>query len=515
MNDYHAEAPPPLSGMALVLTSIALALGAFMQVLDATIANVALPTISGNLGVSSANGIWVITSFACANGVTVPLTGWLMMRLGVVRTFIASITAFTIASLLCGMAWSLSSLIVFRLLQGAVSGPMIPGSQALLLSIYPEHKRGTALSIWSTTALVAPVLGPLLGGYICENYHWGWIFLINVPVGFFTAAVTWNIMRRRETATKRQPIDLVGLALLVFWVFCLQTMLDLGKDRDWFHSDLIVFLAFCASVALAAWIIWELTDSHPIVDLSLFRHRNFTLGVIALCLGYASLFGGNLLLPEWLQSNMGYTASWAGAVSAPAGLVAILITPLIGRYLMKIDARISASIAFAIYGVSYLLRTRFPPDASFEVLVFPILLQGFGMSMFFVPLLTIVLDGIPAARVPSASGISNFLRITAGSFAASVTTTFWDRREAFHQSRLVEASSPFSRVWQSAITSLTAHGMTVPQAQETLMQTVIRQAYLLSTIDLFWVTCWICILVIGAVWLTKRPMPSDHANAAD
>jgi MFS transporter, DHA2 family, multidrug resistance protein len=515
MNDRHAETLKPLSGVALVLTSIALALGTFMQVLDATIANVALPTISGNLGVSSANGIWVITSFACANGVTVPLTGWLMMRLGVVRTFIASITAFTIASLLCGMAWSLPSLIVFRLLQGAVSGPTIPGSQALLLSIYPEHKRGTALSIWSMTALVAPVLGPVLGGYICENYHWGWIFLINVPVGLFTATVTWKIMGRRETTTKRQPIDLVGLALLIFWVFCLQTMLDFGKDRDWFHSGLIVFLGLSASIAMAAWVIWELTDSHPIVDLSLFKRRNFTLGVIALCLGYSSLFGGNLLMPLWLQSDMGYTATWAGAVSAPAGLVAIFITPLIGRYLTRIDARISASIAFAIYGVSYLLRTRYPPDASFEVLIVPILLQGFGMSMFFVPLLTIVLDGIPAARVPSASGISNFLRITAGSFAASVTTTFWDRREAFHQSRLVEASSPFSPVWQSTISSLTARGMTVSQAEETITQIVIRQAYMISTIDLFWVAGCICILVIGVLWLTKRSIPSGHANAAD
>src|SRR6185437_6248299 len=203
----------PMQGGQLAITALVLALGTFMQVLDTTIANVSLPNIAGNLGVSTSQGTWVITAFAVANGIGVPLTGWLMGRYGVVRTFTVSVLAFTVASLLCGIAWSLSSLIVFRVLQGGVSGPMIPGSQALLISIFPPNKRGTALGIWSITTLVAPICGPILGGYISDNYHWGWIFLINVPVGFIVAFLSWRALESRETPTRKLPIDTVGLGL--------------------------------------------------------------------------------------------------------------------------------------------------------------------------------------------------------------------------------------------------------------------------------------------------------------
>src|ERR1700744_834867 len=211
-------AAAPLKGGQLGITALVLALGTFMQVLDSTIANVSLPTISGNLGVSSDQGTWVITAFAVANGIGVPLTGWLMGRYGVVRTFCVSVLAFTAASCLCGIAWSLPSLIFFRVLQGGVSGPMIPGSQALLISIFPHNKRGTALGIWSITTLVAPICGPILGGYISDNYHWGWIFLINVPVGLIVTAITWSNLKARETPTRKLPIDVVWLSLLIVLV---------------------------------------------------------------------------------------------------------------------------------------------------------------------------------------------------------------------------------------------------------------------------------------------------------
>ena len=259
---------------------MALVLGTFMQVLDGAIANVSLPTIAGNLGVSTDSGTWIITSFAVANGVTVPLTGWLMGRFGVVRTFTASVLAFTFTSFLCGIAWGLPSLVIFRLLQGAVSGPMIPGSQALLLSIFPAHKRGVALSIWSVTTLTAPVLGPVLGGYISDNFHWGWIFLINLPIGLVAGFVTWRSLRTRDTPTHKVPMDRVGLLLLTIWVFSLQTVLDLGKNRDWFSDAMITALAIVAAIGFVAWLIWELTDRQPAVDLALFARRNFALGVV-------------------------------------------------------------------------------------------------------------------------------------------------------------------------------------------------------------------------------------------
>src|SRR6478752_3025384 len=250
---------PAMRGGQLAITALMLAMGTLMQVLDSTIANVSLPTIAGNLGVSTSQGTWVITAFAVANGIGVPLTGWLMGRYGVVRTFTFSVLAFTLASLLCGIAWSLPSLIFFRVLQGAVSGPMIPGSQALLISIFPPNKRGAALGIWSITTLVAPICGPILGGYISDNYHWSWIFLINVPVGLAVSFLCWSNLKARETPTRKLPIDTVGLSLLVIWVGALQVMLDTGKDADWFQSPQIVILAIVTAIGFAAFLIWELT----------------------------------------------------------------------------------------------------------------------------------------------------------------------------------------------------------------------------------------------------------------
>src|ERR1700761_8221019 len=260
MSAPGSAALPPLKGGQLAITAIALALGTFMQVLDTTIANVSLPTIAGNLGASTDQGTWVITSFAVSNGVAVPLTGWLMGRYGVVRVFVLSVLAFTAASFLCGIAWSLSSLIVFRILQGAVSGPMIPGSQALLISIFAPNKRATALGLWSITTLVAPIIGPILGGYISDNIHWSWIFLINVPVGLIVSFFCWRALKDRETPTRKLPIDVVGLGLLIVWVGSLQVMLDTGKDADWFSSTQIVVLAIVTVVFFFAFLIWELTE---------------------------------------------------------------------------------------------------------------------------------------------------------------------------------------------------------------------------------------------------------------
>ncbi|HEY1925915.1 MAG TPA: DHA2 family efflux MFS transporter permease subunit [Caulobacteraceae bacterium] len=273
-----AAEPAPMTGMGLAVTAVALALGTFMQVLDSSIANVSIPTIAGDLGVSSDQGTWVITSFAVSNGVTVPMTGWLMGRYGVVRTFVVSVILFTIASLLCGISWNLPSLILFRVLQGGVSGPMIPGSQALLISIFPHNRRGAALALWSMTTLVAPVAGPVLGGYICDNYTWPWIFLINLPVGAICAFLCWRNMRSRETPTRKLKVDTVGFSLLVVWVGTLQVMLDTGKDADWFSSPAIVVLALVSAISFVAWLIWELNETNPIVDLSLFRNKNFAIG---------------------------------------------------------------------------------------------------------------------------------------------------------------------------------------------------------------------------------------------
>ena len=515
MTTVSTAAPAALPEGSRSLIAAALALGTFMQVLDTTIANVSIPTIAGNLGVSTDQGTWVITSFAVANGISVPLTGWLMQRFGVVRTFVAAVIMFTIASFLCGIAWSLSSLVAFRVLQGLVSGPMVPGSQALLLSIFPPHKKGAALALWSMTTLVAPIAGPILGGHISDNYSWPWIFFINVPVGLLCAAVCWQGLKHRETPTRQLPIDVVGLSLLVMWVGALQLMLDTGKDLDWFSSPLIVAEAIIAVVGFVAFIIWELGEKHPIVDLSLFRNRNFTLGVLAFCIGYAVFFGAVVIQPLWLQTWVGYTATWAGLVAAPSGVIAVLISPFVGKYLDRYDPRLFASIAFVTFAISYFMRSNYTADASFFAFVLPLLVQGIGMSMFFIAMLSILLDGVPAAQIPAASGLSNFLRITAGAFATSIITTFWDRHAALHQTRLAEATSQFDPRLQQSMETLQGLGLSEEQSVGALSHTLSGQAYLMSMLDYFWLCGWLCLALIGIVWLARRPQGSHGSVAAD
>ncbi|HUA25847.1 MAG TPA: DHA2 family efflux MFS transporter permease subunit [Steroidobacteraceae bacterium] len=502
---FAGAQPPALVGIARSATLIALAMATFMQVLDTTIANVSIPTISGNLGVSSDQGTWIITSFAVANGVSVPLTGWLTRRFGIVKTFSLSILLFTIASFLCGVSQSITELLLFRVLQGAVSGPMIPGSQALLLTLFPESKKGTALAIWSATTLVAPICGPILGGYISDNYAWGWIFLINVPVGLVCALVCWRFLKSRETPAQVLKMDWMGLALLIVWVGSLQVMLDQGKDLDWFNSSTIVALCIVFVVGLAAWVIWELTDRAPIVDLTLFKSRSFTLGTLTLCLVFGIFFGNLVLMPLWLQNNVNYTATWAGFATAPSGVTALLVAPIVGRLISRYDARWFATISFVVFALSYFMRAAYPPDASFWVIAAPALVQGVAMGIFLVALFTIALDRLPPERIPAASGLNNFLRITATGFATSLFTTFWDRRERFHQSRLVESLSVFDPKLRQVEAALGHLGLSTHSAAAAVLHEVVNQGFLLSSLDLFYFSGWATLILIGACWLVRRP----------
>ncbi len=518
-----ATGPAPLTGTALGITAIALALGTFMQVLDSTIANVSVPTIAGNLGVSTSQGTWVITSFAVANGISVPLTGWLMGRFGVVKVFVASVIMFTIASFLCGIAWNIDSLIAFRILQGGVSGPMIPGSQALLLMIFPPHKRGTALAIWSMTTLVAPICGPILGGYISDNISWPWIFFINLPVGAICAFFCWRGLSDRETPTFQRPIDRTGFALLVLWVGALQVMLDTGKEADWFNSPAIVVETLVAIVGFIAWAVWELNDKNPMVDISLFKTRNFALGCIALCVGYAVFFGANLLMPLWLQTQMGYIATWAGLVAAPSGVVAVFLTPFAAAMLNRYDARILATVSMIFFSLSFYMRSLYAPDSSFLVLAAPMAVMGVAMSFFFISMVSITLNGVPPQQIPAASGLSNFARIVAGSFAASLATTIWDQMEIGHQTRLVEilggpggTTPTIAAIIDQFTGSGGGGGLTQTQAAGTVVRQIVGQAYFGATVDFFRVSAIIILCLIPFIWLCGRTMAQKGvAVAAD
>ncbi len=504
---------PPQTGTAKGRGRLYDALATFMNVLDTSIANVSLSAIGGDLGVSSTQATWVITSFGVANAIAVPLTGWLAQRFGAVRLFTTSVLLFTVASLLCGLATSLPMLIAFRVLQGAVAGPMIPLSQALLLSSYEKQKAGTALAIWAMTTLVAPVMGPLLGGWITDNISWPWIFYINVPVGLIAAGVTYSIYARRETPRHRLPIDRIGLALLILWVGALQIMLDKGEELDWFNSGAIVALAVIAFAGFCVFLVWELLDNaHPIVDLRLFRRRNFWTGTLALALGYGVFFGNVVLLPLWLQLYMGYTATDAGLLTAPVGILALLLSPFVGRRVGKTDPRLLATVAFVIFAFALYLRTRYNTQADFRFLVIPIIVQGAAMAFFFVPLVSLTLSGLPPERIPAASGLSNFARITAGSFGTSIATTAWDNRAILHHAQLVEYVRAGSPAADHYLGVLRAGGLSSPQAAAVVNRVVDVEAHLLAANDIFWISSLAFIALIGCVWLA-RPVRGGGAPA--
>lgn len=509
-----AAALPPLQGSARVWGTIALSAATFMNVLDTSIANVSLPAIAGDLGVSPNQGTWVITSFAVANAIAVPLTGWLSQRFGQVKLFIGSVIMFVIASWLCGLAPNMTMLIACRALQGFVAGPMIPLSQSLLLSSYPREKAGLAMAMWAMTTLVAPVMGPLLGGWITDNISWPWIFYINVPVGILAATATWGLYHKRESATRKVPIDKVGLALLVTWIAAMQIMLDLGKEKDWFQSSLIVTLAIIAAVGFVFFLAWELTDDHPVVELRLFTRRNFWTGTVSTAIAYGVFFGNVVLLPLWLQQYMGYTATDAGMIMAPVGLMAIILSPIVGNTVGKVDARKYVTFAFIVFGLVLWMRSRFSTQADFGTIMIPTVIQGIAMAFFFVPLTTITLSGLPPDKIPAASGLTNFARITAGAFGTSISTTLWEDRASLHHAHLAEAVNNGSLAAQSAMNGLGSSGFSSDQALGVINNLVNQQAFTMAADDIFYVSALMFILLIPLVWLSHPQKGGAGKEAA-
>ena len=499
-SDTRHDVLPPLQGGQLLAAGFLLASANFIAVLDTTIANVSVPTIAGNLGATSSQGTYVITSYAVAEAITVPLTGWLAKRFGTVRTFITAMLMFGLCSALCGLAPSLGMLVFFRILQGLAGGPLMPLSQTLLLRIFPADKAPAAIALWSMTTLVAPILGPILGGVICDSASWPYIFYINVPVALICGVLGWQLLKRYESALIPSRIDTIGLVLLVAWVGALQLMLDEGKDLDWFSSHEIIALAIVAAVGFVAFLIWELDTPDPVVELRVFRHRGFSAAVTTISLAFGAFFGATVLTPLWLQGVMGYTATQAGYVTALTGVLAVLVAPAAAQMSSKMDPRKLVFAGVLWMGLVTLLRSTGSPDMGFWDIGLPLLAMGVGLPFFFVPITSLALASVDEPETASAAGLMNFCRTVSGAFATSLVNTSWEDGTTRMRAELSGLTDT-----HGMLASMQQLGFDAEAALNSVSQAVQAQSVTLATNHVFWMAGLAFSLAAAAVWLAPRP----------
>lgn len=498
----EAQAPYqlPLSGAKLFLMTFFGALATFMEVLDITIANVSIPAISGSMAVSPMQGTWVVSTYAVATAIVMPMTGWLARRFGEVRLFLGSVSLFCLTSMLCGLSTSLPELLVFRALQGLVSGPMVALSQSLMLNAYPLEKRGLPMGIWGLTVISAPALGPVLGGWITESFSWPWIFLINVPIGIAIVTVCTPIMRGRETPIYKEPVDVTGLILLVVGVGAMQLVLDRGHELDWFESTTVIVLTVAAVTALVALVLWELGAENPVINLRLFANYNYSLGVFLITVGYFAFFCGVIIFPFWLQVAMGYTPLLAGLSISAVGVTSLILTPMVGKNIDRLNPKYLLCLGFLIFSFSCLwVVNTYNRDIDMWHIVMPRFLQGVGMALMFVPATAISLSHIPPALLASATGVSNFLRSLGASAAAAVSVTVWDHRTTVHYANLVQG-------WEGPDIANAGPAWSTEELPQGMlgMWTATQDAMAAATVDVFYMA-GILFAALALVGLLVRP----------
>lgn len=500
----------PLEGAQLWLVVLFIALGNFLVVLDTTIANVSVPTIAGSLGVSASQGSWVITSYAVAEAITVPLTGWLAGRFGAQRVFIFCYLAFAGLSALCGMSTSLGMLVACRVALGLCGGPIMPLAQTLMMRLLPPEKQVLGTVIWAMTTLIGPIVGPVLGGTLCDNVGWPSIFFIGVPVATVGGLLLMALLRGRRDDIVKAPIDKVGLGLLIVWVGALQILLDEGRNHDWFASVEIQALAVIAAIGFACFLIWELTEKNPIVDLRIFRHRGFTASALTYSVGFGAFFATVVILPLWLQQNLGYTATWAGYATGVMGVFAVLSAPVVGQLAAKMDPR--KIIFTGIMGLAGLAawRTSFNSDVTFWQAALPTLMTGPFMVMFFIPTIGLAMASVDPGEEANAAGVSNFMRTVAGAFATSLVQTGWENEATRAQSAIAGAMPQ----GQATIDGMVDGGQSNEGAIASLTQLVQGQSVMVATVHIFAIIAVCFVAAAMIVWLVPKPKgPIDTAAA--
>jgi DHA2 family multidrug resistance protein len=497
--------------IAMVVT-----MATFMEVLDTSIANVALPHMAGSLSAGTDESTWVLSSYLVANAVILPISAWLATRFGRKRFYMTCVVLFGISSLLCGFAPSLSWLVFFRILQGLGGGGLAPSEQAILADTFPPAKRGMAFAIYGMAVVLAPAIGPTLGGYITDNFEWRWIFFINVPVAIISLMLTSRLVEDPPHArAQKNPgrVDFVGLILVAVAVGAAQVVLDKGQREDWFSSPFILGFQIASTTCLITAIFWEYYHPNPIIDIRLFKNRNFAISCVLMFMLGAALFGATVLLPQLVQTLMGYTAEQAGFVLSPGAVVIILLLPFVGRIVSKIDPRYMIAFGFAAAGIGLLNMTHVNADMDMRTIIMLRVYQMAGVAFLFVPIQTMTYVGVPMEKNNNVSGMINLARNMGGSIGIAGLETILARRTQFHQGALAAHTSQFDVPFQTTLASLTRaftqagyDAVTAAQMAYTqIYQMMQGQAAWLAYIDTIWLYAFICLAVVPLPFLMRRP----------
>ncbi|GAB4418882.1 MAG: DHA2 family efflux MFS transporter permease subunit [Thermodesulfovibrionales bacterium] len=495
------------------LVALTVMLPTLIEIVDTSVVNVALGHIRGSLSAGIDESTWTITSYLVSNAIVIPMTGWLSRIFGRKRYLILSISLFTVSSFLCGSAWNLQSLIFFRVVQGMGGGALQPLSQAILLETFPQKQHGMAMAIFGIGIMFGPIVGPLLGGWITDNWSWHWIFFINVPIGIISILmILFFIFDPPYMKRMKMKIDYWGLAFLAIGLGCLQIVLDKGEREDWLQSGFIVTLSIISLISLILFVIVEMFAEHPVVNLRAFKNISFSTGNAVMFFAFLNLFASIVLLPIYLQTLMGYTATLAGLVLGPGGIATLIAMPIAGRLVTKVNPK--GLLAFGIIVCSYAtyLMSGFNLYADFNTAIWPRIVLGIGMGFLFIPLTTLTMSGIKKEEMGNATSIFNLLRNLGGSFGVAFVTTMLSRRAQFHQYRLVEHLTPFDTTYQitssQSAQTLQYRGVEAPISQHggaaAIYEQLLRQASMLSFNDAFYITSIIMICILPLVFLMRR-----------
>ncbi len=503
--------------------AVVVALAVFMEVLDTTIANVALPYIAGGLGVSQDEASWVVTTYLVANAIIVTATSFLPKRFGRKAFFLAALGLFTLSSILCGLAWNLQSLLLFRVLQGLGGGGMVPVAQSILADAFPPQKRGQAFALFGVAVVVAPVIGPTLGGWIADNYSWQWNFLINGPVGIAAMALVSLLVSDAKPADKSVRFDLIGFALVATFLGSLEVVLDRGLVEDWFASNFIITFSVICAVAFLLLIPWEAAQKNPIADVRMIATRQFGSSFLVMLAIGSILYATTQFMPQLVQENYGYTATWAGLVLSPGGVVTMVMMFVVGQLSSRIQPKYLIATGAAITAVSMHGLTNLTPDLNFWFFADSRMLLGLGLPLIFIPIMSASYYGLPPGKTDQASALMNAARNTGGSIGVSIASNVLAHREQFHHSRLVENAIPSSISYQDTLHQLTnyfvSHGSSFGQAKQQAIQWIGQQiqaqASFLAYVDVFWTLMVISLLAVPLALILRKielvgPAPMGH-----